>query len=108
MDGGDRLAEADVYDGSLPARLKSSPKGLLLRATLLFSAAFVALALVIVPMADRGTHDVAGAGGAGLDMMATGSIGGATQHYTVRRSVLQAPGSAPCVLFSDGTSRGGC
>merc|ERR1711969_42402 len=49
-------------------------------------------------MADRGTHDVAGAGGVGLDMMATGSIGGSTQHYTVRRSVLQAPGSAPCVL----------
>ncbi|ORE97695.1 hypothetical protein [Aurantimonas sp. 22II-16-19i] len=108
MDGGDRLADADVYDGSLPARLKPATGGLLLRATLLFSAALVALALVVVPMADRRTHDVAASGGPELDMMATGSIGTSTQHYTVRRSVLQAPGSAPCLLFSDGTSRGGC
>ncbi|MBP0617173.1 hypothetical protein J6595_16425 [Jiella sp. KSK16Y-1] len=65
-------------------------------------------ALVAVPIADRSTTSRFASSGAGIDMMATGSIGAPDREYTIRRSVLQAPGSPPCILFGNGTSRGGC
>ena len=108
MEKGERLFEADVYDGSLPARLTPSIGGLLLRSTLLFAGALLVVAMIAVPLADRGVHALLASGEPGIDMMETGSIDGSTRHYQVRRSVLQAPGSAPCIVFPDGTSTGGC
>lgn len=43
----------------------------------------------------------------GVDDMITGSIG-TGERYVVTRSVLQAPGAPPCILFQDGTRRGAC
>lgn len=102
------LREADVYDGGLPDRLSLSSGSLFLRATLLFAGASVALALVLVPIADRGTATRFAAGGPDLDMMTTGSIKSAPRQYTIHRSVLQAPGSAPCIRFADGSRQGAC
>jgi hypothetical protein len=76
----------------------------LLRATLLFGAITVGLALVVVPMARNSIERVAST--PQLDTMTTGSIGGA--RYTVSRSVLQAPGAAPCILYAGGRRQGGC
>ncbi|MBO0904296.1 hypothetical protein J1C47_11645 [Jiella sp. MQZ13P-4] len=92
----------------MPRRLAAPAGASLLRGTALVAAALVALALVVVPMVDRGTSERFADGGQGLDMMATGSIGSGTTAYTIRRSVLQAPGSAPCITFADGSRRGSC
>ncbi|TFF18238.1 hypothetical protein E3C22_22045 [Jiella endophytica] len=107
MNEGEGLREAEVYDGSLPARFKPAPGGLLLRGTVLVAGALVALAMVIVPLVDRSGSTQLASGGPDLDMMFTGSID-APRQYVIRRSVLQAPGSPPCILFADGASRGGC
>lgn len=108
MTVGEPLREADVYDGGLPDRLSPSSGSLLVRATLLFAGVFVALALIIVPIADRGTATRLAAGAPDLDMMTTGSITAAPRQYTIHRSVLQAPGSAPCILFADSSRQGSC
>ncbi|UVK41811.1 hypothetical protein BPNPMPFG_003402 [Mesorhizobium sp. AR07] len=81
----------------------------ILRITLLFGSAAVALALVATPFLDNQTRslvphdDLAG----GLDMTATGSI---SRHetYTLRRSVLQPQPSSVCIIRSNGTSSGDC
>lgn len=81
----------------------------ILRITLLFGSAAVALALIAAPFLDSQTRslvagdDVAG----GLDMTATGSIGH-RNTYTVRRSVLQSQASSVCIIQSDGRSSGDC
>ncbi|MCE7030338.1 hypothetical protein [Jiella avicenniae] len=108
MTVGERLEGADVYDGGLPDRLSPSSGSLVLRASLLFAGAFIALALIVVPIADRGTATRFAAGGPDLDMTITGSISSAPRRYTVHRSVLQAPGSGPCILFADGSRQGSC
>lgn len=78
----------------------------LLRATLLFGAVAMALALVLAPVA-QGTVEYASR--PQLDMMTTGSIVAPSNTYTVRRSVLQPAGAAPCVLFPGGkASDAGC
>ena len=79
-----------------------------LRVTLLFGSAAVALALIATPFLDSQTRaqsrdDFPG----GLDMTATGSI----SHrgtYTVRRSVLQAQPGSVCIIGSDGRTSGDC
>ncbi|WAP70653.1 hypothetical protein [Jiella pelagia] len=107
MTVGEGVPAAEVYDGGLPDRLSPSHGSSLLRATMLLAGVFVAVALVLVTIADRGTADRFAAG-PDLDMMTTGSIEAAPRQYTVRRSVLQAPGSAPCILFANGGHRGAC
>lgn len=85
----------------------------ILRITLLFGSAAVALALIATPLLDSRTRlqsgraDFAG----GLDRMSTGSIGntGPIGHtYTLRRSVLQPLPSSVCVIRDNGKRSGDC
>ena len=83
----------------------------LLRATLLFGSAAVALALILVPiMDDLSSGQVAQSGQdfpLDLDMTSTGSVepGGA---YTVRRSVLQPSPDSVCFIRANGARVGDC
>ena len=79
----------------------------LLRATMLFGSIAVALSMIVVPMADRHARTVVAERDVGLDEITTGSIG-FRGVYTATRSVLQANGAGPCLLFPDGTHRGAC
>ncbi|MEP9387842.1 hypothetical protein [Mesorhizobium sp. KR9-304] len=77
----------------------------LLRVALLFGSAAVALALIVAPIADKyAKSQIAGVDG--LDFLATGSIG-KPGAYTIRRSVLQEPGSV-CIIRPDGRRSGDC
>jgi hypothetical protein len=79
-----------------------------LRITLLFGSAAVALALVAVPLLDGGGRQQHARDGlAGVDMMSTGSIGRAGT-YTLRRSVLQSSPEAVCVIRDNGRRSGDC
>ena len=77
----------------------------MLRFALLFGSAAVALALILAPMADRYSKSQI-AGLEGLDFTATGSIGDGA-GYTIRRSVLQEPGSV-CIIRANGQRSGDC
>ena len=77
----------------------------MLRIALLFGSAAVALALILAPLADRYSKSQV-VGLDGLDFTTTGSIGNRAA-YTVRRSVLQAPGSV-CIIRANGQRRGDC
>lgn len=96
---------------SLSRTLAGAGMGLL-RITLLFGSAAIALALIIAPLADRGTQAVVDySTGRSIDEMATGSIRKAdptASTYTVRRSVLQRSPNAVCILNSDGSKTGDC
>ncbi len=76
-----------------------------LRLVLLFGSAAVALALILTPIADSFTRSSV-AGAPGLDFMSTGSIAKGSS-YTIRRSVMQAPG-AVCIIRSNGSRSGDC
>ncbi len=80
----------------------------ILRITLLFGSAIVALALFATSyLADRTPEQWSRTGQGGLDFMSTGSVSrGST--YTLRRSVLQTSPSAVCVLRADGSQSGDC
>ena len=84
----------------------------ILRITLLFGCAAVALALIIAPIADSQTRSyVAQDGGpVGVDTMTTGSIrsGGYRDRYTIHKSVLQSSPEAVCVIRADGSRIGDC
>jgi hypothetical protein len=81
----------------------------ILRITLLFGSAAVALALIIAPLADSQTRDYAADSGAlGLDDIATGSVGSAGNVYTIHKSVLQSSPDAVCVIHQDGRRVGDC
>ena len=77
----------------------------MLRAALLFGSAAVALALILAPMADKYSK-ARTVGANGLDFISTGSVG-QREAYTIRRSVLQAPG-AVCIIESTGRRSGDC
>lgn len=79
----------------------------ILRITLLFGSAAVALALIIAPIADSRTRAYAAqdGGAAGIDTMTTGSI---TSQYTIRKSVLQSSPDAVCVIRTNGARSGDC
>ncbi|RAZ86659.1 hypothetical protein DPM33_28010 [Mesorhizobium hawassense] len=81
----------------------------ILRITLLFGSAAVALALIATPFLDNQTRPQTARDGfaGGLDMSATGSIGHRTT-YTMRRSVLQPLPSSVCVIRNDGSRSGEC
>ena len=80
----------------------------ILRITLLFGSAAVALALVAVPLLDGDSPPQhARDGFAGVDMMSTGSIG-RSSTYTIRRSVLQSSPDAVCVIRDTGRRSGDC
>lgn len=78
----------------------------LFRATLLFGSIAAALALIVVPAADRHAKRAIAER---LDPIATASTPSpAKRRYVVSRSVLQDRSSGPCLLFPDGTQRGAC
>lgn len=101
----------DDWDSIRPERgARAVEAGMgLLRITLLFGSAAVALALIAVPLLDSGDgrQQIARDGFAGLDTMATGSIGRANT-YTVRRSVLQPSPDSVCVIRANGRRSGDC
>ena len=80
-----------------------------LRVALLFGSAAVAFALILTPFVDRGAGSVVAARGvaAELDQTATGSVSTSGQ-YKVRRSVLQSPESAVCIIRANGSQSGNC
>ncbi|TGT78301.1 hypothetical protein EN802_01270 [bacterium M00.F.Ca.ET.159.01.1.1] len=82
----------------------------ILRITLLFGSAAVALALIATPFLDNQTRPQSARDGfvGALDMTATGSIGHRTNTYTLRRSVLQPLPSSVCVIRNDGSHSGEC
>ena len=96
-------------DPRLSVTLLNAGTGLL-RITLLFGSAAIALALIIAPLADRGSQAVVDySRGRSIDEMQTGSIKKADPTtYTVRRSVLQPSPGYVCILKGDGTTSGDC
>ena len=106
------MARKDDYrddDQRLSGTLLNAGTGLL-RITLLFGSAAIALALIIAPLADRGSQAVVDySRGRSIDEMATGSIKKADPTtYTVRRSILQRSPDSACILRSDGSTSGDC
>lgn len=81
----------------------------LLRITLLFGSAAVALALIAVPLLDNdnGREQVARDGFMGIDTTTTGSIH-RSDSYTIRRSVLQRSPEAVCFIRANGERSGDC
>ena len=79
----------------------------ILRITLLFGSAAVALALIAVPLLDNQTRSQASRDAGGLDTISTGSIN-QRATYTLRRSVLQPSPSSVCVIRADGRRSGDC
>lgn len=81
----------------------------LFRATLLFGSIAAALALIVVPAADRHAKISVAERGQALDPTVTGSAGHAGKNtYVESRSVLWDGKAGPCLLFPDGTQRGAC
>ena len=78
----------------------------ILRITLLFGSAAVALELILAPIAESQTRQLV-QGGDGLDRMSTGSIS-PSNGYTIRRSVLQDSPTAICIIRDDGSRSGDC
>lgn len=81
-----------------------------LRVALLFGSAAIALALILTPIVqNQAERMVSSHPGAGLDRIATGSIGQRdVNSYVVRRSVLQASPNAVCVIRNNGARAGDC
>ncbi|MEX6506409.1 hypothetical protein [Jiella sp. M17.18] len=100
-------AENRYLDEEEPTRRMAGLGTGLFRATLLFGSLVLALALVLAPAADRGADYLLASGRPQLDMMATGSVAPASS-YTLRRSVLQPPGSPACILPANGARWGRC
>lgn len=82
------------------------------RVALLFGSAAVALALILTPLVESQVGRMAHAPGsypAGIDMMATGSIGQRSSGaYTVRRSVMQPSPHSVCIIRDNGMRTGDC
>lgn len=80
-----------------------------LRVALLFGSAAVALTLILTPIAQNRTHEMAMRSSAprGLDHMSTGSVS-RTGTYTIRRSVLQDSPARPCIIRGRAPRGGVC
>ncbi|GAA4120463.1 hypothetical protein ACFFTN_07050 [Aminobacter aganoensis] len=80
----------------------------ILRLTLLFGFAAVALTLIATPyLADRMRPSIGQARLDGLDYFSTGSVG-RNVSYTLRRSVLQDTPQSVCVIRDNGRRSGQC
>ena len=92
-----------------PRRSISAVSMGVLRVTLLFGSAAVALSILSVSYLDShfSQRFASADAQAGLDMMNTGSIGRMTT-YTVRRSVLQPSPDAVCIIRDNGIRSGTC
>jgi len=100
----DHEAEWNAVRGERESMFGMASMGIL-RVTLLFGSAMVALALIIAPIADNQTRSQIS--DAGLDRMSTGSVN-RSSGYTVRRSVLQPTPNAVCVIRDNGQRSGDC
>jgi hypothetical protein len=98
--------EWDFVQGNDDNTLEPAKSGAL-RVSLLFGSIAIAFALFLVPLANRGSTDLARASGTQLDYTATGSTPRAGQ-YTIRKSVLQSKSSSVCIIRNDGSSVGDC
>ena len=87
-----------------------SPGMGILRITLLFGSAAVALALIIAPIAESQTRSIWRRRQTGRPRRhGTGSVGAAaTRCYTIRKSVLQSSPDAVCVIRDNGQRIGDC
>lgn len=96
-------------DFSRRSQLSDTSAGIL-RVTLLFGSAAIALTLILVPIMDRKGKDRSVASvPPGVDMMSTGSIASrGSDTYTIRRSVLQQKPDAVCIIRDTGERRGDC
>lgn len=81
----------------------------MLRVTLLFGSAAVALSILGASYLNSqlGQRFASADPQAGLDMMSTGSIS-RMNTYTMRRSVLQPSPEAVCIIRDNGTRSGAC
>jgi len=104
------ISELDLENAR---ELRSSRRGAtsmgMLRVTLLFGSAAIALGLIAAPIAEKGTDSYVASAGfpAGVDRMTTGSISN-DRKYTVRRSVLQSKRDSICIINADGSFTGDC
>ncbi|MBX3578745.1 MAG: hypothetical protein KF723_16195 [Rhizobiaceae bacterium] len=85
----------------------------MLRATLLFGTAGIALALILTPLLDGSDDDYLAQSDffdPGVDRTVTGSVGatGYKGQYTIRRSVLQGSPDSICVIRDNGAKSGDC
>lgn len=101
----DREAEWNAVRGERESVIGMAGMGIL-RITLLFGSAMVALALIITPVVDQSRSQFT-ASGVRLDRMTTGSTG-RTDAYTLRRSVLQPSPNSICVIRANGMRSGDC
>lgn len=105
--GSDCMSLDKDWDAIRPDRSRAASAGMgILRVTLLFGSAAVALALIATPYLDGLRSQSDGLAG-GLDMTSTGSIG-RRDTYTLRRSVLQPLPSSVCVIRANGKRSGDC
>ena len=81
----------------------------ILRVTLLFGSAAVAVALLVTPILSRYSsgQDTVWNKSSGVDYTETGSVG-YNGSYTIRRSVLQGSAGSICVIRDNGTRSGDC
>ena len=80
-----------------------------LRVALLFGSAAVALALILTPLIESQAERMAYSSPAGVDMMATGTVGSRSSGaYTIRRSVLQPSPNSVCIIRQNGMRTGDC
>ncbi len=96
-------AESRKYDLTVSAGMS------VLRITLLFGSAAIALALLVTPIVSRISQPESNlwSGAQGIDYTQTGSIG-YQGSYTIRRSVLQGSAGSICVIRDNGTRSGDC
>jgi hypothetical protein len=98
------------WDSIRPERsFRAADAGMgILRITLLFGSAAVALALLVAPLLEDQTRQAFARDGFGrLDTMSTGSIG-RSGIYTIRKSVLQSGPDSVCLIRQDGRRSGDC
>jgi hypothetical protein len=98
--------EWDYVQGKDDNVLEPAKSGAL-RISLLFGSIAIAFALFLVPLANRGSLEIARASGLSIDPISTASTL-KVNEYTIRKSVLQAKGSLGCIIRNDGTSVGEC
>lgn len=78
-----------------------------LRIALLFGSAAVALAMILVPIADNYTRPQFAGSGYGLDFTTTGSVKSGS-NFTIRKSVLQSSPTSVCIIRDTGLRSGDC
>jgi len=78
-----------------------------LRIVLLFGSAAVALAMILVPIADDYTRSQLAGAGYGLDLTTTGSIKSGS-NFTIRKSILQSSPTSVCIIRDNGLRSGDC